>query len=82
MFLYYLCLAQGDQPNARSYGKPAAANTDGFDCSTTDLIIERCSVINQVWLTHPFRADNLVMGNFVAIGRLSGDQPGLEHRFQ
>ena len=32
--------ALGDQPNANSGGKAAGHNTDGFDCSTTNLVIE------------------------------------------
>ena len=34
------CSAAGDQPNSKSDGKPAGHNTDGFDVSTTDLVIE------------------------------------------
>ena len=30
--------AQGDLPNSNSAGQPAGHNTDGFDCSTTDLV--------------------------------------------
>ncbi len=37
MFVY---LAAGDNPNSQSGGKAAGHNTDGFDCSTTNLIIE------------------------------------------
>lgn len=33
-------LAAGDAPNSKSDGKAAGHNTDGFDCSTTDLTIE------------------------------------------
>lgn len=32
--------ALGDQPNSKSDGKAAGHNTDGFDCSTTNLVIE------------------------------------------
>ena len=32
--------AAGDNPNSASGGKAAGHNTDGFDCSTTDLTIE------------------------------------------
>lgn len=48
-FLFFY-LAQGDEPNSRSNGNPAAKNTDGFDCSTNDLTIENSSVRNQVQL--------------------------------
>ena len=44
VFTYTLMhAAAGDQPNSKSNGQPAGHNTDGFDCSTTDLTIEsRC----------------------------------------
>ena len=44
MFMRILtALAAGDAPNSKSDGKAAGHNTDGFDCSTTDLTIEdRC----------------------------------------
>ena len=29
----FLLAAEGDKPNAKSGGKPAGANTDGFDVS-------------------------------------------------
>ncbi|KAH8101734.1 endo-polygalacturonase PG1 [Cristinia sonorae] len=37
----------GDQPNANSDGKAAGHNTDGFDCSTTNLVIEDSTIMNQ-----------------------------------
>lgn len=37
--LKYLWLAQGDEPNAKSAGKPAGANTDGFDVAGSDVSI-------------------------------------------
>ncbi|CAE6415061.1 unnamed protein product [Rhizoctonia solani] len=37
----------GDYPNANSNGKAAGHNTDGFDCSTTNLVIENSLIINQ-----------------------------------
>ncbi len=33
-------LALGDKPSAASDGQPAGHNTDGFDCSTQNLVIE------------------------------------------
>ena len=40
-------VAAGDAPNSKSDGKAAGHNTDGFDCSTTDLTIEdRCVLPN------------------------------------
>ncbi|CAE6517920.1 unnamed protein product [Rhizoctonia solani] len=37
----------GDYPNANSSGKAAGHNTDGFDCSTTNLVIENSLIMNQ-----------------------------------
>ncbi|KAK7678706.1 hypothetical protein QCA50_018288 [Cerrena zonata] len=37
----------GDQPNANSGGLAAGHNTDGFDCSTTDLTIQDSTIMNQ-----------------------------------
>ncbi|KAG8747832.1 hypothetical protein FRC10_011278 [Ceratobasidium sp. 414] len=39
--------ALGDLPNANSGGLAAGHNTDGFDCSTTDLVIENSFIRNQ-----------------------------------
>lgn len=41
------CPALGDQPNSKSGGKAAGHNTDGFDCSTTNLVIEDSTIMNQ-----------------------------------
>ena len=41
------CIAAGDEPNSASDGKAAGHNTDGFDCSTTDLTIEDSVIMNQ-----------------------------------
>ena len=39
----FLLVAAGDQPNSKSGGKAAGHNTDGFDVSSDNLIIEdRC----------------------------------------
>ncbi|KAI0764836.1 endo-polygalacturonase PG1 [Fomes fomentarius] len=37
----------GDAPNSKSGGKAAGHNTDGFDCSTTNLIIQDSTIHNQ-----------------------------------
>ncbi|KAF8608752.1 endo-polygalacturonase PG1 [Ceratobasidium sp. AG-I] len=37
----------GDLPNAASGGIAAGHNTDGFDCSTTNLVIENSVILNQ-----------------------------------
>ncbi len=37
-------VAAGDAANSKSDGKAAGHNTDGFDCSTTNLVIEDRSV--------------------------------------
>ncbi|PPQ90560.1 LOW QUALITY PROTEIN: hypothetical protein CVT25_015874 [Psilocybe cyanescens] len=41
--------SQGDVPNDQSNGLAAGHNTDGFDCSTTDLIIQNslCAICTQ-----------------------------------
>ncbi|KAF8187455.1 polygalacturonase [Pholiota molesta] len=39
--------SQGDVPNNQSNGLPAGHNTDGFDCSTTDLVIQNSMIHNQ-----------------------------------
>ncbi|KAF9244451.1 pectin lyase fold/virulence factor [Melanogaster broomeanus] len=39
--------SQGNYPNAKSSGKPAGHNTDGFDVSGNDVVIQNCTVINQ-----------------------------------
>ncbi|KAF8490276.1 endo-polygalacturonase PG1 [Gautieria morchelliformis] len=39
--------SQGDQPNSKSKGQPAGHNTDAFDVSVGDLIIQNSSVRNQ-----------------------------------
>ncbi|KII92356.1 glycoside hydrolase family 28 protein [Plicaturopsis crispa FD-325 SS-3] len=39
--------SQGDSPNANSDGQPAGHNTDGFDVSTHNLVIENSTVKNQ-----------------------------------
>ncbi|KAF9010707.1 endo-polygalacturonase PG1 [Cyathus striatus] len=39
--------SQGDFPNDQSNGLPAGHNTDGFDCSTTNLVIQNSVVKNQ-----------------------------------
>lgn len=46
---HYFIIAQGNFPNNQSNGLPAGHNTDGFDASTTDLVIENSSVKNQVF---------------------------------
>ncbi|KAL0574702.1 hypothetical protein V5O48_007260 [Marasmius crinis-equi] len=37
----------GDQPNSKSNGAAAGHNTDGFDCSTTNLVISNSNIHNQ-----------------------------------
>ncbi|KAG8854108.1 hypothetical protein FRB96_007814 [Tulasnella sp. 330] len=37
----------GDQPNANSDGLPAGHNTDGFDVSTSNVVIQNSIVMNQ-----------------------------------
>lgn len=51
--------ALGDQPNSKSGGKAAGHNTDGFDCSTTNLVIEDRSV--GTIAPHSQEIDNILL---------------------
>ncbi|KAF9522645.1 glycoside hydrolase family 28 protein [Crepidotus variabilis] len=39
--------SQGNYPNSQSGGLPAGHNTDGFDASTKNLVIENSTIMNQ-----------------------------------
>lgn len=41
------CSAAGSASNSKSSGKPAGANTDGFDVSANNVIIKNSQVENQ-----------------------------------
>ncbi|KAF8586952.1 glycoside hydrolase family 28 protein [Ramaria rubella] len=72
--------SQGNAPNANSDGLPAGHNTDGFDCSTTDLTIENSSVNNQDDCLAINKGSNIVFqdntcigGHGISIGSISSD---------
>jgi len=72
--------SQGDQPNSKSGGDPAGANTDGFDCSTTDLTIQDCTVKNQDDFLAINKGSNIVFtgntlsgGHGISIGSITSD---------
>ncbi|KAI0342390.1 endo-polygalacturonase PG1 [Trametopsis cervina] len=58
----------GDAPNSKSDGKAAGHNTDGFDCSTTDLIIEDSTIHNQDDCLAINKGSNIVFQRNTCIG--------------
>ncbi|KAL5485138.1 hypothetical protein ACEPAI_7780 [Sanghuangporus weigelae] len=72
--------SQGDLPNSESDGKPAGHNTDGFDCSTTDLMIQESSIRNQDDCLAINKGSNIVFtgntcngGHGISVGSISSD---------
>ncbi|KAI5120648.1 hypothetical protein M0805_007985 [Coniferiporia weirii] len=72
--------SQGDLPNANSDGQPAGHNTDGFDCSTTDLTIQKSTIKNQDDCLAINKGSNIVFtgntcsgGHGISIGSVSSD---------
>ncbi|KAI0649840.1 endo-polygalacturonase PG1 [Trametes meyenii] len=70
----------GDAPNSKSDGKPAGHNTDGFDCSTTDLTIEDSTIHNQDDCLAINKGSNIVFqrntctgGHGISVGSISSD---------
>lgn len=68
----------GDQPNSKSDGKAAGHNTDGFDCSTTNLVIEDSTIKNQDDCLAINKGSNIVFqrntcsgGHGISIGSIS-----------
>ncbi|PPQ65450.1 hypothetical protein CVT26_000102 [Gymnopilus dilepis] len=61
--------SQGDVPNAQSNGLPAGHNTDGFDCSTTNLIIQNRSVCNLNFDKTLITRDVLIKDDCLAINK-------------
>ncbi|KAF8121412.1 glycoside hydrolase [Boletus edulis] len=55
--------SQGNYPNANSNGLPAGHNTDGFDVSGNDLVVEKSVVINQDDCLAINRGRNIVFQN-------------------
>ncbi|KAI0045656.1 glycoside hydrolase family 28 protein [Auriscalpium vulgare] len=70
----------GNLPNAQSNGLPAGHNTDGFDVSTTDLVISNSQVMNQDDCLAINRGSNIVFtgntcsgGHGISIGSIASD---------
>ncbi|CAE6445895.1 unnamed protein product [Rhizoctonia solani] len=68
----------GDKPNSKSGGKAAGHNTDGFDVSAQDLIIEDSRIYNQDDCIAINRGSNIVFqrnycsgGHGISIGSVS-----------
>ncbi|KAF9568224.1 endo-polygalacturonase PG1 [Agrocybe pediades] len=72
--------SQGDVPNAQSNGLPAGHNTDGFDCSTTDLVIQDSVIHNQDDCLAINKGSNIVFqrntcinGHGISVGSVDSD---------
>lgn len=72
--------SQGDAPNSQSNGLPAGHNTDGFDCSTTNLIIQGSTIKNQDDCLAINKGSNITFtgntcsgGHGISIGSISSD---------
>ncbi|KIJ28307.1 glycoside hydrolase family 28 protein [Sphaerobolus stellatus SS14] len=72
--------SQGDATNSKSNGLPAGHNTDGFDVSTTNLIIENSSVKNQDDCLAINKGSNIIFtgntcsgGHGISIGSISSN---------
>ncbi|RPD79321.1 endo-polygalacturonase PG1 [Lentinus tigrinus ALCF2SS1-7] len=70
----------GDNPNSASGGKAAGHNTDGFDCSTTNLIIQDSTIHNQDDCLAINKGSNIVFqrntcigGHGISVGSISSD---------
>ncbi|KAI8989055.1 endo-polygalacturonase PG1 [Trametes punicea] len=70
----------GDAPNNKSDGQPAGHNTDGFDCSTTDLTIQDSMIHNQDDCLAINKGSNIVFqrntcigGHGISIGSIDSD---------
>ncbi|KAK7684462.1 hypothetical protein QCA50_012409 [Cerrena zonata] len=70
----------GDQPNSKSDGKAAGHNTDGFDCSTTNLVIEDSTIMNQDDCLAINKGSNITFqrntcsgGHGISVGSISSD---------
>ncbi|KAJ7594578.1 polygalacturonase [Mycena floridula] len=70
----------GDAPNSKSNGIAAGHNTDGFDCSTTNLIIQNSVIMNQDDCLAINKGSNITFsgnscsgGHGISIGSISSD---------
>jgi polygalacturonase len=75
-----LRVALGDQPNSNSGGKAAGHNTDGFDCSTHDLVIQNSVIKNQDDCLAINKGTNIVFkgntcsgGHGISVGSVDSD---------
>ncbi|EIW55930.1 endo-polygalacturonase PG1 [Trametes versicolor FP-101664 SS1] len=58
----------GDAANSKSDGKAAGHNTDGFDCSTTDLTIDDSTIHNQDDCLAINKGSNIIFQGNTCIG--------------
>ncbi|KAI0746570.1 endo-polygalacturonase PG1 [Daedaleopsis nitida] len=72
--------SEGDQPNSKSGGDPAGHNTDGFDCSTTNLVIQDSTIHNQDDCLAINKGSNIVFqrntcvgGHGISVGSIDSD---------
>ncbi|THH28858.1 hypothetical protein EUX98_g5324 [Antrodiella citrinella] len=70
----------GDRPNSQSDGQPAGHNTDGFDVSTTNLLIEDSTIMNQDDCLAINKGSNITFqrntcsgGHGISVGSISSD---------
>uniref|UniRef100_A0A0W0GC44 endo-polygalacturonase n=1 Tax=Moniliophthora roreri TaxID=221103 RepID=A0A0W0GC44_MONRR len=70
----------GDEPNDQSNGEPAGHNTDGFDCSTQDLVISNSVIHNQDDCLAINKGSNITFtgntctgGHGISVGSISSD---------
>ncbi|KAF9268656.1 endo-polygalacturonase PG1 [Marasmius fiardii PR-910] len=70
----------GDQPNSKSNGEPAGHNTDGFDCSTHNLVISNSNIHNQddclainSGSNITFTGNTCTGGHGISVGSISSD---------
>ncbi|KAK7045558.1 hypothetical protein VNI00_007390 [Paramarasmius palmivorus] len=70
----------GDQPNDKSDGKAAGHNTDGFDCSTQNLVISNSQIHNQDDCLAINKGSNITFtgntctgGHGISVGSISSD---------
>jgi len=70
----------GDLPNSHSNGLAAGHNTDGFDCSTTDLTIQNSVIKNQDDCLAINKGSNIVFkgntcsgGHGISVGSIDSD---------
>ncbi|TDL24147.1 endo-polygalacturonase [Rickenella mellea] len=65
--------SQGDKPNGKSNGLPAGHNTDGFDCSTRDLVIQDDCIAIGNGSNITFAKNQCRGGHGISIGSISAN---------